>query len=104
MIVGGRRPEIVGGTVPLFNQTFPVFGKLALTGVGPFERSYFVTAETAARIAAAAQRATGRAIITSLGQSPYGTVGPRQGRHQHRSRFASRRPVWLTSRSCRAMA
>ena len=29
VIVGGRRPEAVGGSVPLFNRTFPVYGKLA---------------------------------------------------------------------------
>ncbi len=66
VIVGGRRPEAVGGVVPLFNRTFPVYGKLALTGVGPFERSYFVSVETAAEIASAAQQATGRPILTSL--------------------------------------
>ncbi len=66
VIVGARRPESVGGSVPLFNRTFPVYGKLALTGVGPFERSYFVGPETAAEIASAAREATGRPILTSL--------------------------------------
>lgn len=66
IIIGGRRPEEVGGVLPLFNQSFPIYGKLALTGIGPFERSMFVTADTAARIGAAAQQATGRPIITAL--------------------------------------
>ena len=57
VIVGGRRPETPGGTATLYGRSFPVYGKLALTGVGPFERAYFVTFETAAEVAAAAREA-----------------------------------------------
>ena len=38
VIVGGRRAEAVGGEARLFGRTFPVYGRLGLTGVGPFER------------------------------------------------------------------
>lgn len=63
VIVGGRCPEQVGGEVRLFGRTFPVHGKLALTGVGPFERALFVSPETAADIAAASKEATGRDLL-----------------------------------------
>jgi putative ABC transport system permease protein len=63
VIVGGRRPEEVGGSVSLFGRTFPVYGKLALTGVGPFERSLFVSFETAEAVAAAAKQTTGRDLL-----------------------------------------
>jgi putative ABC transport system permease protein len=63
VIVGGRRSEAVGGDMRLFGQTFAIYGKLALTGVGPFERAIFVSFETAADIAAAARATTGRDVL-----------------------------------------
>ncbi len=63
VIVGGRRPEVPGGTAMLFGRSLTVYGKLALTGVGPFERTYFVTFETAADIAAAARETVGREVL-----------------------------------------
>jgi putative ABC transport system permease protein len=63
VIVGARRPESVGSTINLFGQTFTVYGKLALTGVGPFERALFVSFATAQDIAEAAERVTGRPVI-----------------------------------------
>jgi putative ABC transport system permease protein len=62
VIVGGRRPEAVGSTVRMFDREFRVFGRLALTGVGPFERAIFTTYETAADVDAAA-RASGRGLV-----------------------------------------
>src|SRR5262249_22894800 len=62
LIVGGRRPEAVGGEVRLFGRTFPVYGKLALTGVGPFERAMFVSFDTLPDLAAGASETTGRDI------------------------------------------
>jgi putative ABC transport system permease protein len=64
VIVGGRRPEAVGSTIALFGQTFPVYGKLALTGVGPFERAMFVSFDTAAEVSAAAKETTGREVLS----------------------------------------
>jgi putative ABC transport system permease protein len=63
VILGGRRFESVGAEVRLFGRTFPVYGKLALTGVGPFERSLFVSFETAGDVAAAARKTTGRDFL-----------------------------------------
>jgi putative ABC transport system permease protein len=44
-----------------------VFGKLGLTGVGPFERAYFVSFDTAQDLAAAARQTTGRALLDPAG-------------------------------------
>jgi putative ABC transport system permease protein len=64
VIVGGRRPETTGGVAALYGRSLPVYGKLGLTGVGPFERAYFVSFETAADIAAAARETTGADVFT----------------------------------------
>jgi putative ABC transport system permease protein len=45
-LVGGRRPERVGEPVQLGGRTVTVRGRLDLTGVGPFDRSVFVSFET----------------------------------------------------------
>lgn len=67
VIVGGRRPEAVGAAVRLFGREFPVYGRLGLTGVGPFERAYFVSFETAGDVAEAARGASGREFAAGLG-------------------------------------
>jgi putative ABC transport system permease protein len=48
VIVGARRPEHPGSEVVLAGHTLTVYGKLELTGVGPFDRSFFTSFETAA--------------------------------------------------------
>ena len=53
VIVGGRRPEQVGERFSLQGVELVVHGRLGLTGVGPFERSLFIAAATADRLAAA---------------------------------------------------
>jgi putative ABC transport system permease protein len=63
LIVGARRPEPVGSIVTLFGRPFRVWGKLGLTGVGPFERACFVSFETAADLAEATRTAAGREIM-----------------------------------------
>jgi putative ABC transport system permease protein len=45
-LVGGRRPERVGEAVQLGGRTVTVRGRLDLTGVGPFDRSVFVSFDT----------------------------------------------------------
>jgi putative ABC transport system permease protein len=66
LIVGGRRPEPVGGTVKLFNRDYTVYGRLALTGVGSFERAYFASFRTTADIAGAAREVSGREFASGL--------------------------------------
>jgi putative ABC transport system permease protein len=63
LIVGARRPEPVGSTVTLFGRSFRVWGKLGLTGVGPFERASFASFDTAADLAEATRIATRREIM-----------------------------------------
>src|SRR5262249_53513536 len=63
VIVGGRPPAPAGGTAAVVGRSLPVYGKLGLTGVGPFERAYFVSFETAADIAAAARETTGQEVF-----------------------------------------
>jgi putative ABC transport system permease protein len=65
VILGGRRLESLGNEVRLFGQTFPVYGKLALTGVGPFERALFVSPDTAVDVGAAARKTTGRNLLNT---------------------------------------
>jgi putative ABC transport system permease protein len=42
LIVGGRREEAVGTEILVGGKPFIVYGRLGLTGVGPFDRSLFV--------------------------------------------------------------
>jgi putative ABC transport system permease protein len=51
VIVGARRPEPPGSEATLAGHTLSVHGRLALTGVGPFDRSFFASLETANRLA-----------------------------------------------------
>lgn len=51
VIVGGRRPEPVGSTLSIHGFNCTIHGKLALTGVGPFERSAFASFETTEKLA-----------------------------------------------------
>jgi putative ABC transport system permease protein len=90
VIVGGRRPEMPGGTAALYGRSLPVYGKLALTGVGPFERAYFVTFETAADIAAAARETTGKeAFDPSRDRVSALLVGLRVGATPEQIQFAA---------------
>jgi putative ABC transport system permease protein len=47
VIVGGRREEAVGTEVLIGGRPRTVYGRLGLTGVGPFDRSLFVGVEAA---------------------------------------------------------
>jgi putative ABC transport system permease protein len=55
VIVGARRDEAVGSQVTLLGQPLHVCGRLGVTGVGPFDRAFFVTFDTAAAMAATGQ-------------------------------------------------
>jgi putative ABC transport system permease protein len=50
VIVGARRPEPPGSEVTLGGRTLTVGGRLQLTGVGPVDRSFFASFETADRL------------------------------------------------------
>jgi putative ABC transport system permease protein len=51
VILGARRDEALGSELPLSGQPLHVYGRLGLSGVGPFDRSLFVTFDTAAGMA-----------------------------------------------------
>lgn len=53
VILGARRDEALGSQVTLSGQPLQVYGRLGLTGVGPFDRSFFVTFDTATAMAEA---------------------------------------------------
>ncbi|HTU24463.1 MAG TPA: ABC transporter permease [Pirellulales bacterium] len=63
VIVGARREELAGDVITLFGRQLPVYGKLPLTGVGPFERSLFVSFETLALLDEAAQKTGGSPLL-----------------------------------------
>ncbi len=50
LIAGGSLPAKVGATFGVCGMPLPVHGRLAKTGVGPFDESYFVTFDTLAEI------------------------------------------------------
>jgi putative ABC transport system permease protein len=92
IIVGGRRAEAVGQEVRLFGRTFPVYGRLGLNGVGPFERALFVSFATAEDIAAAAKETTGRTILDPNQDRPSAVLLRLQvGGTQAQLRFAAAR-------------
>jgi putative ABC transport system permease protein len=66
VIVGARRPEQPGSEVTLAGKTLTVYGRLELTGVGPFDRSFFATFETAGNLVADGDRDHVSAVLVKL--------------------------------------
>jgi putative ABC transport system permease protein len=62
-LVGARRGESVGVSIPLGARALTVYGRLESTGVGSFDRSVFVTFETAEALAEAGRRASGTSVF-----------------------------------------
>lgn len=75
VLVGGRRPEAVGERIVVQNVELVVHGRLGLTGAGPFERSWFLTPDTARRLAdAKVVMADGQRLPEEPLESPSGAV------------------------------
>jgi putative ABC transport system permease protein len=75
VIVGGRRPERVGERLSMQGVELVVHGRLGLTGVGPFERSMFVTGDTGDRLAEAGiVDAAGAALPRHANATPSGIL------------------------------
>jgi putative ABC transport system permease protein len=90
LIVGGRRPEEVGGLVSVFGKSHTVYAKLGLTGVGPFERGLFVSFDTLAAIAADAEATLGRPLVDATsGRASAVLVRLRVGGSPEQFRFAA---------------
>lgn len=51
VIAGGRRPEKLGERFMIQGVELTIYGKLGLTGAGPFERSLFLGSESALQLA-----------------------------------------------------
>ena len=58
VIAGGGLLAKVGATLSVCGMPLPVHGRLAKTGVGPFDESYFVTSDTLAEIVSFCRGAT----------------------------------------------
>ncbi len=66
VLVGARRSEQPGSTVTLAGHTLTVHARLALTGVGPFDRSLFTSFQTAERLAPAQEPDRVSAVLIQL--------------------------------------
>jgi putative ABC transport system permease protein len=55
VILGARRDEALDSEITLSGQPLHVYGRLGLSGIGPFDRSLFVTFDTAAALAEGAR-------------------------------------------------
>jgi putative ABC transport system permease protein len=53
VILGGRRGERIGETIPICGVSLTAVGRLEVSGVGPFDRGLFVTQESLATLARA---------------------------------------------------
>ena len=75
VIVGGRRPEQVGERISMQGVDLVVHARLGLPGAGPFERSMFVTGDTADRLAdAGIVDAAGAALPRHANAKPSGVL------------------------------
>lgn len=90
VIVGGRRPERVGARLTIQGIDLVVYGRLGLTGSGPFERSLFMAGDTADRLAdAGCMDAAGTPIVRDAIAAPSGVlVRLAAGRGPDELRFA----------------
>ena len=77
----------------IFDRDFTVYGRLALTGVGPFERAYFASFETASDVATAAREVSGRGFASGLetGRASALLVRLKVGATPEQFRFAAAR-------------
>ena len=90
VIVGGRRPERLGERFTMQGVELVVHARLGLTGSGPFERSLFMTGDTADRLAdAGCVDAAGASLTRGAITAPSGVlVRLAAGRGPDELRFA----------------
>ena len=90
VIVGGRRPERVGERLTIQGVDLVVYGRLGLTGSGPFERSLFMAGDTADRLGdAGCVDAAGTPLVRDAISAPSGVlVRLAAGRGPDELRFA----------------
>ena len=88
VILGGRRGERLGDTIPLCGVTLSVVGRLEATGVGPFDHGLFVTDETVATLAGACRDRPGGAPAYDPGRVSALLILLDDGATPERVRFA----------------
>jgi putative ABC transport system permease protein len=90
VIVGGRRPEPVGERFTIQGVDLVVYGRLGLTGSGPFERSLFMAGDTSDRLVdAGCVDAAGTPLVRDALSAPSGVlVRLAAGRGPDELRFA----------------
>jgi putative ABC transport system permease protein len=88
VILGGRRGERISDAISLCGVTLTAFGRLEVTGVGPFDHGLFVTDETAATIAGACRDRSGVAATYDPGRISALLILLDEGATPERVRFA----------------
>jgi putative ABC transport system permease protein len=88
ILIGGRRGERVGETIPLCGEALTAIGRLELTGVGPFDHGLFVTDGTAATLAGACRDWPGGAPAYDPGSVSALLIQLEDGATPERVRFA----------------
>jgi putative ABC transport system permease protein len=88
VIIGGGRSERIGAEVVLCGVPLKARGRLEITGVGPFDRGLFVTAETALSLANAVRVKAGTASAYDPGRVSALLILLDDGASAERVRFA----------------
>jgi putative ABC transport system permease protein len=88
VLLGGRRQERVGDSIPICGLELTAFGQLESTGVGPFDHGLLVTYDTAADLAAACGGGTGGGFAYDPGRVSALLILLADGTTPERVRFA----------------
>jgi putative ABC transport system permease protein len=88
VLLGGRREERVGDSIPICGIDLRASGQLGSTGVGPFDHGLFVTYETAADLAASSRGRSGAGLNFDPGRVSALLILLADGTTPERVRFA----------------
>jgi len=88
VLLGGRREERVGDSIPICGAELTAYGQLESTGVGPFDRGLLVTYETAADLAEACRGRVGGGLAYDPGRVSALLILLADGTTPERVRFA----------------
>ena len=88
VLLGGRREERVGDSIPICGAELTAYGQLESTGVGPFDHGLLVTYETAADLAEACRGRAGGGFAYDPGRVSALLILLADGTTPERVRFA----------------
>jgi putative ABC transport system permease protein len=88
VLLGGRREERVGDSIPICGAELTAYGQLESTGVGPFDHGLLVTYETAADLAEACRSRAGESFAYDPGRVSALLILLADGATPERVRFA----------------